>query len=342
MNVRNKKTEPTILYGWDMDRFCKDQSDSDDDIEFDVTWEAVKSVEQWLWNDELIVLMLMRQGKTPSDVASILDLKSRQLGSLEMKRTLRVVKFFIKWKDAIEKFPESKLSAREKQFINLFVVKRLHWRDIAFKLGFGKYAVRRRLQILLDKLPALGFDEYTELLKDAWSHRELREARYDDLGNRIPEEQRRRASQMEPWRVHLRDELLGKVGRTWYVWGGQDWQGGKLDCSGLVIEGLKAVGKLPKDFRDMTADGLMRYFKKARRPKLCDLIFYGKEGKAKHVMFFLGKNQIPGFEQKPAVIGMCGGKTNMTYKEALIVGAGLWVRRSPWYRGDWIQFGRIE
>jgi len=49
-----------------------------------------------------------------------------------------------------------------------------------------------------------------------------------------------------------------------YRWGGDDPLEG-VDCSGLVLEGLKAVGLVPREF-DTTADGLLtQTFKDAPR-----------------------------------------------------------------------------
>lgn len=40
-----------------------------------------------------------------------------------------------------------------------------------------------------------------------------------------------------------------------YLWGGDGLEG--VDCSGLVLEGLKAVGLAPRE-RDFTAEGILR------------------------------------------------------------------------------------
>ena len=39
------------------------------------------------------------------------------------------------------------------------------------------------------------------------------------------------------------DVLWNYLG-TWYSWGGDDPEG--FDCSGLVVEGLKSVGMIPR------------------------------------------------------------------------------------------------
>jgi cell wall-associated NlpC family hydrolase len=49
------------------------------------------------------------------------------------------------------------------------------------------------------------------------------------------------------------EQFLG----TWYKWGGDDPSG--FDCSGLICEGLQAVGKIPR-FADYTARDLARLF----------------------------------------------------------------------------------
>lgn len=74
---------------------------------------------------------------------------------------------------------------------------------------------------------------------------------------------------------------------TPYRWGGDDPSG--VDCSGLVIVGLKGVGKLPWK-GDWTANGLLQIGKDAgwevKRPDLregCLVFFLNEIGKATHV-----------------------------------------------------------
>lgn len=64
-----------------------------------------------------------------------------------------------------------------------------------------------------------------------------------------------------------------------YSWGGDDPSG--FDCSGLVIECLKSVGKLPRQF-DTTAQGLYDMFAKTTIPQMGVLAFWGN-GKVEHV-----------------------------------------------------------
>jgi len=76
-------------------------------------------------------------------------------------------------------------------------------------------------------------------------------------------------------------QFLGKF----YKWGGDDPSG--FDCSGFVIELIKAVGALPRR-ADYTADGLMNLMIgcKVNNPSLGCLVFYVNDnGRAYHVEF---------------------------------------------------------
>jgi len=70
----------------------------------------------------------------------------------------------------------------------------------------------------------------------------------------------------------------------WYAWGGDDPSG--FDCSGLVVEILQAVGKLPTTV-DLSAAGLWEYFRGTRHqvPAPGRLVFYGTEQRVQHVAF---------------------------------------------------------
>ena len=69
-----------------------------------------------------------------------------------------------------------------------------------------------------------------------------------------------------------------------YKWGGDDGIAG-FDCSGLVIEGLKSVGILPK-MGDWTAEGLSIQFKNrvTKKAKPGCLLFYEHRHKISHVV----------------------------------------------------------
>lgn len=73
---------------------------------------------------------------------------------------------------------------------------------------------------------------------------------------------------------------------TWYTWGGDDPSA--FDCSGIVVEGLKSVGKIHRK-SDYSAEGLWRQFRKHVRkkwddPEPGDLCFwFDNQGVAVHV-----------------------------------------------------------
>lgn len=60
---------------------------------------------------------------------------------------------------------------------------------------------------------------------------------------------------------------------TPYLWGGDDPLAG-VDCSGLVLEGLKSVGIVPREY-DNTAAGLSDMFPKVTELKRGCLVFWG-------------------------------------------------------------------
>ena len=80
---------------------------------------------------------------------------------------------------------------------------------------------------------------------------------------------------------------------TPYGWGGDDFS--KIDCSGLIIEGLKSVGLLPNKF-DTTANGLYHKYRveiPSYPYKKGQLAFWlNEENKATHVAALVNPWQI--------------------------------------------------
>ena len=70
---------------------------------------------------------------------------------------------------------------------------------------------------------------------------------------------------------------------TPYSWGGDDFS--SFDCSGLVVEVLKSIGKF-YDYEDYSADALYQKYKhnEVKKPfSGCLILWFNKEGKAVHV-----------------------------------------------------------
>lgn len=86
------------------------------------------------------------------------------------------------------------------------------------------------------------------------------------------------------------DNLI-KYAMSWigvpYKWGGENFNG--IDCSGLVRQILKSVGRCPS--YDLTAYGLYNYFLKDEngyqldKPQAGALIFFGDGEKIRHTGF---------------------------------------------------------
>lgn len=331
----------------------------EEEVESPPSWEAhdfseLMRVSGYLWPDELRVLQLARLGKTPSEVARVLCLPSRQLADKELRRVRAVVRFFLDHQKALRRIPRLNLSMDRQRVLELFVLKRRSYLEVARAVGVGKFEMVRRLRLLLDHLHRNGYSDIAGLLADTWTNRRLRVSMKGAVGNRLEWKGKRRAMVTEPWRYDLRNLLLDLVGRVHYEWGGQliNWTSreGRADCSGLVIECLKKIGRLPAGFRDVNAQGLFGYYnKRTRSPQLCDLVFYGKDEKhVTHVMFYLGRGQLPvedstvALAERELVIGMCDGDQEMRAKDARWLGAGLHVRTSPRYRKDLLGYGVVR
>lgn len=109
-------------------------------------------------------------------------------------------------------------------------------------------------------------------------------------------------------------KFIGK----WYKWGGDDPSG--FDCSGLAIECLKAVGKLPRKF-DTTAAGLQNMYKDKTVETAsagCLVFWTSSSGKIIHVEICL--------DEFLAVGASGGGSKTRTVDDAIRHNAFIKVR----------------
>lgn len=106
---------------------------------------------------------------------------------------------------------------------------------------------------------------------------------------------------------------------TPYRWGGDDSMSG-WDCSGIQIEALKSVGRLPRK-GDWTAQGLWDYFKgrEVKKPKAGCLVFWkNQSGRAIHVEMCINEE---------LSIGASGGGSKvLTREDAIRANAYIKVR----------------
>lgn len=110
-----------------------------------------------------------------------------------------------------------------------------------------------------------------------------------------------------------------------YLWGGSGIDG--VDCSGLVLEGLKAVGLVPREF-DTTADGLLRQTFKDKTPVTSEgqlrpgmLVFWGTPVRHVEIVWAV-------FPDRVLTIGASGGGSKTVDRaEAKRTDARVKIRR---------------
>lgn len=309
----------------------------------DPTWSDVIEVEQVLWSKERDILEMMRCGRSPSDVAVVMGLRSRQHAEKEMRRVLDIVRLYARHMDAVRMLYESLPIDRRRQIIlRLYAVDRMSHSEIARRVG---YAARWNVWSVISETKRQlrkTHPSIVELLNEIGDSRR----RGSGVGRR------RMVMKTEKWRSNIAEFLVGNVGKIWYAWGGQDVKNGVADCSGLVLELLKLYGRLPKNSPDMTANGIAKLYKVTQSPKPGDLVFYGKSwSKINHVMIYLGRMELQTHDlatgekgvkvYENCVAGMSGGRRNMTTQWAKMVGAGLFVKTSARYRNDFLGFKRV-
>lgn len=133
---------------------------------------------------------------------------------------------------------------------------------------------------------------------------------------------------IETRRDRARRRMLAEVAWTymgkWYKWGGDDPAG--IDCSGLAVEALRAVGLIGND-EDLTADCILKKFQigKVKYPYKGCLVFWLKDTVATHIGIMFDREHLV-----EAGGGGPGVKTIMDAEDR-----NAFVRVRPWwYRGE--------
>lgn len=118
-----------------------------------------------------------------------------------------------------------------------------------------------------------------------------------------------------------------------YLWGGSGLEG--IDCSGLALEGLKAVGLAPRE-QDFSADALLtKLFADAPRSHLESelrrgmFVFWANpDGSIRHVEIVWATWALPGGRQLVLTIGASGGGSRTVDRaEAKRTDARVKIRR---------------
>lgn len=111
---------------------------------------------------------------------------------------------------------------------------------------------------------------------------------------------------------------------NYYKWGGDDPSG--FDCSGLCIEILKALGKLPRGGFDCRARDLFKRFSKVEIPKEGCLVFYGEDkDNIAHVEYCI--------DSKHTIGASGGGRHTLCIEDAIADNAFIKVRPINYKRG---------
>lgn len=286
-------------------------------------------VAEYLSEDERLVLELRRNGATLKQMRDLLGMAPSSVINRTVDAVVDVVKFFVQHVEVLdaEQDPILRAYARGKTFDT-----------IASEVGISVSTVKRRLSVSMLNSP------HCEVYEGVRRIRTRVRARMTKKEDRVAGKN---------WRDKFRDLIMERVGRVWYVWGGQTLfnnvsnqyvdgsYSGEADCSGLVLEVLKNVDVLPKTFPDMTAHDLRKHFAHTTKPEPGDLAFYGRPRRVTHVMFYLGHVEALNSEQ--CVVGMCGGgRSGMTYEQARLLGVGCWIRTSPRYRSGFLGYHKVQ
>ena len=128
-------------------------------------------------------------------------------------------------------------------------------------------------------------------------------------------------------------ECISKLARQFegapYIWAGNGPV--SFDCSGFVMFVLRPFGLVPTP-ADWYAERLREMFAQTHSPEPGDLVFYGQDKRASHVMVFVGEG---------ICVGACGGTSKTRTLEAAIRRHASVKLRRVEYRKDLLGFANI-
>lgn len=279
--------------------------------------------QKYLTEDERLVLDMRRGNMSLEQMSNLLGIPYGNGGTIgrALDSVVKTARFFAEHLDVFEgeQDPMLKAYARGEPVV-----------EIADDNGVSRSTVQRRIATAIENNP------HGEVYREVGRIRRHVRTRWKE--KKMPKEN---------WRDEFVELMRERIGKVWYVWGGQDLfrrssEVATADCSGLIHEVLKELDVLPRTFPDMTAHKLRQHFsRRTTKPQPGDLAFYGRPNRVVHVMFHLGK--VEELNSDRCVVGMAGGgRSGMTSEQAQLLGVGLWVRTSPRYRRDFLGYRKVQ
>jgi hypothetical protein len=147
------------------------------------------------------------------------------------------------------------------------------------------------------------------------------------------------------WRDEIRSWCLQQPGHLWYKYDSQDLDAGLGDCSGVIVEALKLVGRIGAG-EDYSAQMLsQKYPMETLDPQPGDVHFYGKNWQSvQHCMFHFGELRDDGDLYPAAVCGMLhGDKATKGDSTGRLFGRGFFfVRDCNYWRSMYLGCRKVD
>lgn len=158
--------EVDLVMGWDPDRTQSPPPHQNDLPDGNLDFVFAK-----LAPGERAVLELLRRGKSPSDIAAFLSLRSRQHAEKEIRTAIAAARYYVRWLPLMRRLLRSRLiTRRQREFIRWYFVDRMpvgrSYTRLAAGLGIGKEAAGNVVLKLPTSLRGECLRDYFLMLTD--------------------------------------------------------------------------------------------------------------------------------------------------------------------------------